>query len=417
MSSKYPESVEAHVRELGRDFHNALVSTQGVRTQAPISQHVSNSIRSGIRKGFAEALSQDRCVILHSKKAKNEVKDMIHSQICSALSGPSQASVTSDGVPRATLKSLYASFLNLSHKYKVDLGANMQFAGTDEHTIPAPLAETGLKLEDRSSPPPSRQQKGNSPILNKANDNTIVVSLSDDLIDPGMNDMELTRLVNQSIGSDPEIPSHLRDSKWITGATLLDSGEIEVHTETEDDRDFLALNTHWRPKLAQTLAARKKTFTEAMDQFPFQEFDSTLRAHEDDVRAVHQEPDMTESKAPIPIITPSSRPEQAGRAFKAESPWSSDYRPLPSTNHQKDCPPTVPAQSYIPHQGTDISNKPNMNASYLSLARAQLLELTTDRETALTEQTIGNKKRAAGFSSDFPCSDEGTKRMRIGMEE
>lgn len=334
MSFKYPDSVKDHARELRRDFHIALASTKGVRTKVPISEHVARLIRAGIRKGFAEVLSQNKYSIFHSKQARREVEDMILSQISSELFGQMPASVIPDGISRATLRSLHASFDDLAHKYEAQaarLGATMHFAGANEHTAPASPAETELKMEAGSSSPPDWHQKPSNHVLNKADRKAIVVSLVNNLVGSGLNDVELTRLVNQSIGSDPDIPSHLRDSDWITGANLLTGGEIEVHTETEDDRDFLDLNTHWRPKLEQTLTAMNEMSTEAVDQFSFERSHSMLRAYEDsvitrvdDIKDINWEQDMVEARAVSPVLVPSSRPGQISQPFVNRVPWESE---------------------------------------------------------------------------------------------
>lgn len=421
MSLKYPESVKDHARELRRDFHIALAASKGVRTKLPISEHVSNLIRGGIRQGFAEGLSQNKCSIFHSKQEKREVEDMILSQISSELFGKTQASIIPEVVSRATLRSLHASFDDLAHKYEArpaNLGATMQSTGTNEHTAPASPAETKLKMEAGSSSPPDWEQIQNSPTLNKANDKAIVVSLVNNLIGPDLNNVELTRLVNQSIGSDPEIPSHLSDSEWITGANLLDSGEIEVHTETEDDRDFLALNTHWRPKLEQTLAARKGIFMGVVDEFSFERSHSMLRAYEesaitrvDDVEDLGQ--DMTETMVPL------SRPGQASQAFEKGISWESEDGTFFLNDQPHGCLTTESEQSYEPHQGSHVFKNPSTIPSHHISTPAQLstyTEFVGRPQPTSIETTIGHTRRALSLST-FPFLPDTTKRLKVTMDE
>jgi len=343
MATKYPESVEAHVKVLRWEFHNALAATKGVRTKRPVPEHVSNLIRSGIRKGIAEGLSQGKCDNFPSKQAQKEVGDLIHSQIISELYGQLQDSMSSDVVPRTMLRSIHASFSELSHKYTTQaakFAARVHFADANQHTAPASPAETVPKMEGDSGSPYGWQLEQDDLVSSKDDDNVtgfkIMVSLANEIVDRGINNEELTRLVNQSIGSDPEIPSHLIDSEWITGASLLDSGTIEVHVETEDDRDFLTFNTHWRPKLEQTLAARDEMYCVAMDMIPFGKMSSMLRAREASAiaRMAHHQIDqweqgMTETERHSPTIWSSSRREQASQAVD---------RGFPKKNRRPTCP-------------------------------------------------------------------------------
>lgn len=266
MAHQYPPNIGKHVKELRKDFQNALAQNKKLPKDHPLTAGTADLIKEGVRHAISICASANDWFKPPDKQALNEFQELVVDQVTGKLHARMHESVLFDAVSRKALVSLNASFGELSRKI-VEIAAN---ARTDEYslypdviTIPASPAETVAKAEHFLSSLPSNCQHEQhcSPTKKndtKASDITFVLTLANKDAIAGMNDSDLTNLINQSIDTDPDIPKYLTDDHWITHARLLDNGDIEIHVETEQDRKFLELNTYWRPKLEETLAERAK---------------------------------------------------------------------------------------------------------------------------------------------------------------
>lgn len=421
MSSNYPEKVEAHVRELRREFGDALASTKAnrVRTEGPVPEHVSKLIGNGMRKGIAEGLSQRKCYPFPSKQAKKDTEEMILSHIQNELHGQLQDSLPPDTIPRSMLTSLYASFMDLSHKYTssiADLNANTNCAGANGQSILVSPVEAVLKIEEDSSSPLVWQEERDEldPTGDDHNTNQIKysVTLPNNLVDRRMNDEEWTGLVNESISSDPAIPSHLSSSKWITGAKLLNSGDIEVHVETEDDRDFLILNTHWRPELERRLSQWGQSYGDEMEAVhPERAAGQTLFSGcTDEFEAQQSEQDRVENTVAFPRLEQGSPGIDRGSLSHGHSHTS---RTFPHGN-QRDAHRTMETQrSYLPIQANNELEAGAVSPYTVSYQPYHFSYATPaiGRPTTPTEPREHKRRRALIFDT-HSGSDDASKRMK-----
>lgn len=266
MAREYPSNIEAHMNELRKEFCSALSRNSKLPYNHPVTTGTADLIKDGVRQAINICVTTNDWLEPPDKEALKEFQDLVIAQVTSKLHSRMQGSVLFDAVSREALKSLHASFTELSHKLveaAVNSGSDAYSVGAGRFIIRASPAETVVKARRRSSSPPvdCQVEQHCSPIKKndtKTSDITFVVTITNKDAIAGMNDSDLTNLINQSIDSDPEIPNYLTNDHWISHALLLDNGDIEIHVETENDRKFLELNTYWRPKLGETLAERTK---------------------------------------------------------------------------------------------------------------------------------------------------------------
>ena len=250
-----PQSVEKHVEKLIIRFATVKNGLRNLKRD-DYPERIANAMRKGISKALDDCVDRDTLQKFPSDLAKSNATDII-------LEETITRTMTSVGgsVPRSSFLSLHASFLNLSNKILHQQVADPQHAQIDggQPIVDPPIEDLDRSLDKGSGqllagissshdPGPKKRSPERKITLHFTNQ-TLVTELF------ALSIRDISLQLRQAIASDFHVPAHPRGGNWIVEVTQLENGDLEVFTETAEDRAMLVREKNWAWIFEETVKA------------------------------------------------------------------------------------------------------------------------------------------------------------------